>query len=125
MGSAIMVSSLLAFLPMGINGQELLIFGVIALLLFGKRLPEVARSLGKGVTEFKRGLSGFERELTSATNTRSSYTPPSRPIPDDNRIEPTAPKFEPPTQAPITATSATEETAASAAAQENPTEAHD
>ena len=52
MGSAIMVSSFLAFLPMGISSQEMLVFGVIALILFGKRLPEVARSLGKGVTDF-------------------------------------------------------------------------
>ena len=125
MGSAIMVSSLLAFLPMGISSQEMIVFGVIALILFGKRLPEVARSLGKGVTEFKRGLNGFERELTSATNTRSSYTPPSRPIPDDSRIETTAPKFEPPTQAPIAVSSVTEESVASDPAPENPTEAHD
>ncbi len=114
-----MANSLLAFLPMGISSQEMIVFGVIALLLFGKRLPEVAKSLGKGVTEFKRGLNGIERELTSTTNTRSSYTPPSRPIPDDNRIETTAPKFEPPTQAPIDAT------VASNSAANNPTEAHD
>jgi sec-independent protein translocase protein TatA len=96
-----MHSPLFAFLPMGISGHEMIIFGVIALLLFGKRLPEVARSLGKGVTEFKRGLSGFERELTSTTSSRSNYVAPSRPIPDDVRLETKAPKFEPPTQAPV------------------------
>lgn len=120
-----MANSLLAFLPMGISSQEMIVFGVIALLLFGKRLPEVAKSLGKGVTEFKRGLNGFERELTSSTNTRSSYTPPSRPIPDDNRIETTAPKFEPPTQAPTDATVGTETAVGTDAAAENPTEVHD
>lgn len=108
-----MTTSLFAFLPMGVSGQELMILGVIALLLFGKRLPEVARSVGKGVTEFKRGLNGFERELNSATNTNPrSYTPPSRPIPDDNRIETTAPKFEPPTQAPVETGSSVGETPA-------------
>lgn len=33
-----------------------LIVGLIALLLFGRRLPEVGRSLGKGISEFKKGL---------------------------------------------------------------------
>ena len=35
-----------------------MIIGVIALLLFGNRLPTVMRSLGQGVTEFKKGLEG-------------------------------------------------------------------
>jgi sec-independent protein translocase protein TatA len=34
----------------------MIIIGVILLLLFGHRLPGMMRSLGKGVTEFKRGL---------------------------------------------------------------------
>lgn len=122
-----MQSPLFAFLPMGISGHEMIIFGVIALLLFGKRLPEVARSLGKGVTEFKRGLSGFERELTSTTGSRSNYVAPSRPIPDDIRIETKAPKFEPPTHAPISAT--TESVSQDPDANENGTphtaESHD
>lgn len=43
-------------MPFGIGPMEMLVVGVIALLLFGKKLPEVARGLGKSVTEFKRGL---------------------------------------------------------------------
>lgn len=38
--------------------MEMLIIGVIILLLFGNRLPSVMRSLGRGVVEFKKGLSG-------------------------------------------------------------------
>lgn len=38
--------------------QDMLIIGIIALLLFGNRLPSVMRSLGQGVTEFKKGLEG-------------------------------------------------------------------
>ncbi|NMC19842.1 MAG: twin-arginine translocase TatA/TatE family subunit [Thermogutta sp.] len=37
---------------------EMIIIGVIILLLFGNRLPGVMRSLGRGVVEFKKGLSG-------------------------------------------------------------------
>ena len=40
------------------NGMEWVVIGVIALLLFGKRLPGVARSLGTGIVEFKKGLKG-------------------------------------------------------------------
>ena len=38
---------------------------IIGLLLFGKRLPEVGRSLGKGIIEFKKGLQGIEEDVTS------------------------------------------------------------
>lgn len=44
------------------GGSELFVVAFIALLLFGHRLPSVMRSLGRGVTEFKRGVAG-EDEL--------------------------------------------------------------
>ena len=46
----------------GIGPQELLILGIIVLLLFGNRLPSVMRSLGRGVVEFKKGVSGEDDE---------------------------------------------------------------
>jgi len=78
--------------------SELLIVGVIALLLFGKRLPEVARSLGKGIVEFKKGVQGIEDDVDRASNGSDSYDS-SRPVADDEE-ELTAPKFEPPTMNP-------------------------
>jgi len=47
----------------GIGAQEMLIVGVIAVILFGNRLPSVARSLGKSLTEFKKGMREFENEM--------------------------------------------------------------
>lgn len=52
---------------------HLLLFGAVALLLFGKRLPEVGRSLGKGIAEFKKGLHDVSEELS-----RDDETPPRR-----------------------------------------------
>ncbi len=46
---------------MNIGWQEILLILLIALLLFGaKKIPDLARSLGKGIREFKKGLSEIE-----------------------------------------------------------------
>ena len=58
-----------------IGPLEMLIVMGIAVLLFGKRLPEVARSLGKGIVEFKKGLNGVADELDdSSSSSISSYS---------------------------------------------------
>lgn len=56
----------LAILPFQPGPQELMVVGLIALLLFGKRLPEVARNLGKGFSEFKKGMNSFQDEVRKA-----------------------------------------------------------
>jgi len=45
------------------GGWEWIIVLVIALLIFGKRLPSTMRSIGKGVVEFKKGLKGVKDEV--------------------------------------------------------------
>ena len=52
----------------GLSPIQLLICGVVAVLLFGNRLPTVARSLGKSLTEFRRGLNDLQHEFRSAMN---------------------------------------------------------
>jgi sec-independent protein translocase protein TatA len=52
----------LAFLG-NLGTWEIIIILVIALLLFGRRLPEVGRSLGKGIVEFKKGLKGVQDDI--------------------------------------------------------------
>jgi len=59
--------SILAF-TFGTPGwQELLIVGIIAVLLFGNRLPKVARSVGSSFIEFKRGVQGITDEANQIT----------------------------------------------------------
>ncbi|MFP4057669.1 MAG: twin-arginine translocase TatA/TatE family subunit [Candidatus Brocadiia bacterium] len=43
---------------------EMVIIGMVALLLFGPRLPSVMRSIGKGIVEFKKGLRDTEDEIS-------------------------------------------------------------
>ncbi len=50
---------------------------VIAVLLFGNRLPEIARSLGRSVNEFKKGLNEVKDQLDQGMNE----------VPPSNRIE--------------------------------------
>jgi len=54
-------SNLFAFWSPG--PAEMMVLAVVALLLYGGNLPEVARSWGKTFSEFRRGLSGFQNEL--------------------------------------------------------------
>ena len=84
---------------------ELIVIFAIGVLLFGKRLPEVGKSLGKGITEFKKGLKGIEDEpeVTARANPPIMTRLPDQPIQPQVPLDPTAqaPKFDPYTGKPL------------------------
>jgi sec-independent protein translocase protein TatA len=65
-----------AFLP-NLGATELMVVAFVSLLIFGNRLPSVMRSLGKSVTEFKKGVSGIEDDIDHAVT--SDKKPPQAP----------------------------------------------
>jgi len=56
--------------------MEMILLGGLGLLLFGKRLPEVGRSLGRSIVEFKKGLKGIEDEVDEAASKPRKLEPP-------------------------------------------------
>ena len=65
-------------MPFGISIWELLILLIVLLLIFGaKRLPEMGRSLGKGMREFKDSVTGVEESVTTTTPTPTRNELPS------------------------------------------------
>ena len=80
----------------GLSMTHIIILLIVGVLLFGKRLPEVARSVGKMLVELKKSWAGLEDQLTSGKfleepRREASPAPPPRP---PQRIQPTGPKFE-------------------------------
>src|ERR1043165_7786705 len=74
--------NLLAFGLQSLGTWDLVIILMIGLLLFGRKLPEVGRSLGKGIVEFKKGLKGVEDEIDEAVHR------PSPPADNQHKFDP-------------------------------------
>ena len=64
-------------MPFGVGFPELIILLLVLLLVFGaKRLPEMGRSLGKGMREFKDGVSGVDEPAPQAQLPSTTSTSP-------------------------------------------------
>jgi len=78
----------------GIGTTEMVAFGVLALMLFGSKLPEVARNLGGTYRGLKRNVDEFKREFQAV----DTYEPPKNlaknPSDEPQIVESTAAKFE-------------------------------
>jgi sec-independent protein translocase protein TatA len=85
-----LMSPLFGFFNLGT--QEILILLALGVLLFGRKLPEVGRYLGKGIVEFKKGIKGLEDDVEGGTAARQDQVLEAPRPPQ--RVSATAPKFE-------------------------------
>jgi sec-independent protein translocase protein TatA len=85
------------FALVGMGPVEMMIIGAIAVILFGSKLPDVARSMGNSYREFRSGLSDFQSHTKVPdypTNDASSSSTATDEY--DEYDDATAPKFSPP-----------------------------
>lgn len=68
----------LAFLSMP-GGWELVVILVVGLLIFGRRLPEIGRSVGRTIVEFKKGLRDVHEDINTSANSPDTKSLPSKP----------------------------------------------
>jgi sec-independent protein translocase protein TatA len=87
----------------GLSPLELCLIGAVAVMLYGRRLPEVGKSVGEGISELRRQWSTLSRELDVSAHLEgrgSSVRPRARAGVD--RVEAghvAAPRFDPPADA--------------------------
>ena len=86
------MTTLFAFFTMTPTTMIMLL--LLGVLLFGRKLPEMGKYLGKGIVEFKKGMRGMEDEIDSAHSApRQDPAALEAPRPPQ-RVATTAPKFE-------------------------------
>jgi sec-independent protein translocase protein TatA len=79
-------------MPGGLSIWELLIVFAVLLLLFGaKRLPEMGKSLGHGMREFKDAVTGTKVEVDERPQVPAQTTAPTAPPPAPPAAAPAAP----------------------------------
>lgn len=73
------------------NGPTLIVLCILGVLLFGRRLPEIGRSLGKGLKEFQQGVGGIEDQVTETLSPSETARPQLQP---PSRVPHAVPRFE-------------------------------
>ncbi|MBI9016062.1 MAG: twin-arginine translocase TatA/TatE family subunit [Phycisphaerae bacterium] len=69
-----------------IGPPEMIVAGLVGLLVFGNKLPQVGRSLGKSIVEFKKGVKGVKEEIDEEMN-KAESEPSSDPEPTPEKKE--------------------------------------
>jgi sec-independent protein translocase protein TatA len=89
--------------------DEWIVIAIIGVIVFGKKLPEVGRNLGKGIVEFKKGLKGIDEEVERQSNMQTAQVQSTTPILPQSTVVTSAPtavippgsKFDPFTGKPL------------------------
>ena len=86
--------------PGGIGTSELLIIGALAVLLFGSKLPEVARNFGRSYQQVRKGLTDLQSSFTADANAPAKFDSRHEKIAHykdavDELETPPPPRFEP------------------------------
>src|SRR3954467_9477060 len=75
-------------LALGMPGlPQWIIIGALGQIIFGKRLPEVGRSLGKGIVEFKKGLKGVEEEISQVDQQPAPQPRVQATLPSETKVQ--------------------------------------
>jgi sec-independent protein translocase protein TatA len=87
-------------LPFNIGFAEMALIGIVAVMLFGSRLPEVASQLGKSYQQFRKGLdeikSNIKTDIDLDINSSANRLPDYSSQPEDDYDAPSSPVFDAP-----------------------------
>ncbi len=75
----------------GFGFGEVVLIAMLVLIVFGpRRLPEITRTIGKGIREFRKGMNEIQRELEAAGRETQWKSPPAPPKPATTATDATA-----------------------------------
>ena len=69
-------------MPFNLGFGELFVLAIVAIIVFGGQLPEVARKVGRGVADFKAGMTGHLNEIRSDVDIRADLEADPSPKPE-------------------------------------------
>ena len=82
----------------GIGYSELIVLAIVAVVLFGRKLPEVARNVGNSYAQFRKGLTDIQSAMHVEDSDYSSNSNLEYERAYEDVVEPEGPKFEPPVE---------------------------